>query len=181
MIRQRISNLEEKKLEKIGRQRENPAEWKEGFRQCVARRLYERRQIDASQRAHRFKRVRGKTASLRPSTQPRGPPFSLLQPKFFSPIPSASSAKLPHHLVASFKGTLEEVVEADILLHVIDVCHPKFDEQIKVVTATLEELGVAGKPTLYVFNKIDALQDREHLQELQHQFTPSCSFRLNGE
>ncbi|HTX18530.1 MAG TPA: GTPase HflX [Bacteroidota bacterium] len=81
--------------------------------------------------------------------------------------------KLPHHLIASFKGTLEEVLEADILLHVIDICHPGFNDQIRVVNATLEELGATGKPTIFVFNKIDALEDREHLQELQAQFTPS--------
>ena len=68
--------------------------------------------------------------------------------------------KLPHHLVASFKSTLDEVREADILLHVVDVSHPLFDEQMSVVNETLEELGAAGKPMIIVFNKIDRLVNR---------------------
>ncbi len=72
--------------------------------------------------------------------------------------------KLPHHLVASFKSTLEEITEADILLHVVDVASRTFEEQISVVNDTLAELGAAEKPTLMVFNKIDALGDRTMLQ-----------------
>ena len=72
--------------------------------------------------------------------------------------------KLPHHLVASFKSTLEEITEADILLHVVDVASKTFEEQISVVNDTLAELGAAEKPTLMVFNKIDALGDRTILQ-----------------
>jgi GTP-binding protein HflX len=68
--------------------------------------------------------------------------------------------KLPHHLVASFKSTLEEVAEADILLHVIDVSHPLFEEQISVVNETLDELITEPKPTIMVFNKIDKLENR---------------------
>lgn len=64
--------------------------------------------------------------------------------------------KLPHGLVESFKSTLDEVREADILLHVIDISHPSFEEQIDVVRKTLEEIGAADKHTIYVFNKIDA-------------------------
>ncbi len=66
--------------------------------------------------------------------------------------------KLPHTLVESFKSTLDEVKEADILMHVVDISHPQHDEQIKVVQKTLEELGVAHKPVLLVYNKIDALK-----------------------
>jgi GTP-binding protein HflX len=66
--------------------------------------------------------------------------------------------KLPHALVESFKSTLDEVKEADILMHVVDISHPQHDEQIKVVQKTLEELGVAHKPVLLVYNKIDAYQ-----------------------
>jgi GTP-binding protein HflX len=72
--------------------------------------------------------------------------------------------KLPHHLIASFKSTLEEITEADILLHVVDVATKTFEEQIKVVNDTLAELGAAEKPMLMVFNKIDALSDRTILQ-----------------
>ncbi|HHJ11117.1 MAG TPA: GTPase HflX [Bacteroidetes bacterium] len=64
--------------------------------------------------------------------------------------------KLPHHLVESFKSTLDEVREADILLHVVDISHAGFEEQIKVVEETLHDLGASGKPTYLVFNKIDA-------------------------
>ncbi len=64
--------------------------------------------------------------------------------------------KLPHHLVESFKSTLDEVRESDLLLHVIDISHPGFEEQIEVVDATLNDLGSAGKPVILVFNKIDS-------------------------
>ena len=74
--------------------------------------------------------------------------------------------KLPHHLVASFQSTLEEVREADILLHVVDVSHPLFEEQRQVVNETLEEIGAGGKPTITVFNKIDRLGDRSLLSSL---------------
>ncbi|HYG24922.1 MAG TPA: GTPase HflX [Verrucomicrobiae bacterium] len=65
--------------------------------------------------------------------------------------------KLPHGLVEAFKATLEEVVEADLLLHVVDVSHPQADEQIRAVESVLQEIGADGKPVLMVFNKIDAL------------------------
>ena len=63
--------------------------------------------------------------------------------------------KLPTDLVDSFKSTLDEVREADLLLHVVDLSHPDFEEQIKVVEKTLQELGAADKPSMIVFNKID--------------------------
>lgn len=64
-------------------------------------------------------------------------------------------SKLPHHLIQAFKATLEEVVEADLLLHVIDASNENYELQIKVTNDVLKELGVDKKPTLYVFNKID--------------------------
>ena len=64
--------------------------------------------------------------------------------------------KLPTDLVDSFKSTLDEVREADLLLHVVDISHPDFEEQIRVVEKTLQELGCAEKPSMIVFNKIDA-------------------------
>ena len=64
--------------------------------------------------------------------------------------------KLPTQLVESFKSTLDEVVEADLLLHVVDISHPGHEEQIAAVNQTLEEIGAADKPTIMVFNKIDA-------------------------
>lgn len=64
--------------------------------------------------------------------------------------------KLPHQLVESFKSTLDEVRESDLLLHVADISHPRFEEQIRVVNETLKEMGAADKPTVVIFNKIDA-------------------------
>jgi len=63
--------------------------------------------------------------------------------------------KLPHGLVEAFKATLEEVVQADLLLHVVDASHPQAEEQIQSVDAVLKEIGADGKPTLMVFNKTD--------------------------
>jgi GTP-binding protein HflX len=63
--------------------------------------------------------------------------------------------KLPHDLVVAFKATLEEVIEADLLLHVVDISSPQAEEQIEAVNVVLDDLGVADKPTLMVFNKID--------------------------
>jgi GTP-binding protein HflX len=63
--------------------------------------------------------------------------------------------KLPHQLVESFKSTLDEVREADILMHIVDISHPNFEEQIKVVNETLAEIGAREKPLFLVFNKID--------------------------
>ena len=64
--------------------------------------------------------------------------------------------KLPHQLVESFKSTLDEVRESDLLLHVVDISNPKFEEQIEIVNKTIIDLGVTDKPILIVFNKIDA-------------------------
>jgi len=64
--------------------------------------------------------------------------------------------KLPHDLVESFKSTLDEVRESDLLVHVVDISHPNFEEQVKVVNQTLQEIGVADKPMIMAFNKIDA-------------------------
>ncbi len=68
--------------------------------------------------------------------------------------------KLPHHLVESFKSTLDEVREADILLHVVDISHPNHEEQIAVVNKTLHELDASEKPTLTIFNKMDLYEKK---------------------
>jgi GTP-binding protein HflX len=68
--------------------------------------------------------------------------------------------KLPHHLVESFKSTLDEVREADILLHVVDISHPAYEEQLGVVNKTLQELNAFDKPTLTIFNKMDLYEER---------------------
>jgi len=64
--------------------------------------------------------------------------------------------KLPHHLVESFKSTLDEVREADLLIHVVDISHPNFEEQLEIVNQTLREIDPKEKPMILVFNKIDA-------------------------
>ncbi|UXP33638.1 GTPase HflX [Reichenbachiella agarivorans] len=69
--------------------------------------------------------------------------------------------KLPHNLIESFKSTLDEVREADILLHVVDISHPSFEEQMTVVNQTLADLGVADKEMIVVYNKIDQLETPE--------------------
>lgn len=72
--------------------------------------------------------------------------------------------KLPHHLVESFKSTLDEVREADILLHVVDISHPNYEEQMGVVNKTLQDLNAFDKPTVTIFNKMDVYE--------QHTFDP---------
>jgi GTP-binding protein HflX len=86
--------------------------------------------------------------------------------------------KLPHNLVASFRATLEEVNEADLLLHVIDASHPVWEEQRDVVEQVLAELGAEEKPILYVFSKIDALpaQDLVALKERIGNLVPNSVF-----
>ena len=69
--------------------------------------------------------------------------------------------KLPHTLIESFKSTLDEVREADILIHVVDISHPDYEEQINIVKQTLADIGAAEKPTIMVFNKIDAYKPVE--------------------
>jgi GTP-binding protein HflX len=86
--------------------------------------------------------------------------------------------KLPHHLVASFRATLEEVREADLLLHVIDASHPSWEEQRLIVDDVLTDLGVRELPMVYVFNKMDALpaEQRSALQERIANLAPGSAF-----
>lgn len=70
--------------------------------------------------------------------------------------------KLPHTLIEGFKSTLDDIVNADILLHVVDISHESFEEHIQVVNETLTELGASEKPTLLVFNKVDNFIDKEY-------------------
>ncbi|MCF8246012.1 MAG: GTPase HflX [Saprospiraceae bacterium] len=100
--------------------------------------------------------------------------------------------KLPHHLVESFKSTLDEVRESDILLHVVDVGHAHYEDHIASVNETLSELGARDKPTLMVFNKIDIYRDKnfdalldgeikkeiegELLSNLKNQYEHDCIF-----
>jgi len=96
--------------------------------------------------------------------------------------------KLPHHLVESFKSTLDEVREADILLHVVDISHAQFEEQIKVVNETLMDLGTHEKRTLIVFNKMDLYEEKNFdellpedvKEELLHQLKQSWLKQTDG-
>lgn len=79
--------------------------------------------------------------------------------------------KLPHHLIESFKSTLDEVREADLLLHVVDISHPNFEEQLEIVNQTLKEIDPKEKPVILIFNKMDAFsyvpKDEDDLLPIQ--------------
>ena len=81
--------------------------------------------------------------------------------------------KLPHRLVEAFKATLEEVAEADLLIHAVDVSHPQAEQQIEAVNDVLSEIGALEKPTLMVFNKIDRLETQDVLAQFVERFSPS--------
>ncbi|HEY4321865.1 MAG TPA: GTPase HflX [Gemmatimonadales bacterium] len=84
--------------------------------------------------------------------------------------------KLPHHLVASFRATLEEAGEADVLIHVVDASHAEWEEQMATVADVLDELGLAERPRLVAFNKLDALDDPEGFATFVHQRYPAAIF-----
>src|SRR5690606_12255628 len=85
--------------------------------------------------------------------------------------------KLPHHLVECFKSTLDEVREADILIHVVDISHPNFEDNIRTVNETLKELGAIDKEMITVFNKIDTYREVEAAQdwEVENEDVPSMT------
>lgn len=78
--------------------------------------------------------------------------------------------KLPHRLIESFKSTLDEVRESDVLVLVVDASHPNFEDHIRIVRETLKELDALDKPTLLVFNKVDALDEHGMLESLQKEY-----------
>jgi GTPase len=88
--------------------------------------------------------------------------------------------KLPHHLIESFKSTLDEVREADILIHVVDAAHPFHDNQIQVVSSTLAELGAGSIPTILVLNKIDQLRAKQTEEEPVNPEAMSIYYRQQG-
>jgi len=92
--------------------------------------------------------------------------------------------KLPHHLVASFRATLEEVREADVLLHVIDASHPGWEEQMRVVDQVLDEIGIGERPVIPVFNKMDAVRDPDafaaRVGELYPDSLLATTMRMDG-
>ena len=81
-------------------------------------------------------------------------------------------------MVESFKSTLDEVREADFLVHVVDISHPDFEEQIQVVEKTIADLGAAGKPTMIVFNKIDAYT---YVEKAEDDLTPKTKENITLE
>ena len=90
---------------------------------------------------------------------------------------------LPHHLVASFRATLEEAIHADLLLHVVDASSPYADEQIESVNGVLDELGVADKPALLLLNKADAITDQALLMILRQRYSDArliCALTGDG-
>jgi GTPase len=83
--------------------------------------------------------------------------------------------KLPHTLIESFKATLEEVSEADLLIHIVDLSHPRVDDQMEAVEGVIKELNAFGKQTVIVFNKIDQLQNRELTETYTKRFPGSVA------
>ncbi|HEV3243368.1 MAG TPA: GTPase HflX [Chthoniobacterales bacterium] len=83
--------------------------------------------------------------------------------------------KLPHTLIESFKATLEEVSEADLLIHIVDLSHPRVDDQMEAVDGVIKELDAFGKQTLIVFNKIDKMQNRELAETYVKRFPDSVA------
>lgn len=88
--------------------------------------------------------------------------------------------KLPHHLVESFKSTLDEVREADILLHVVDISHPQYEDHIHAVHQTLQEIGIDQKPTLMVLNKIDLYRKKHYDDFLEEQIKEQIEEEIQG-
>lgn len=86
--------------------------------------------------------------------------------------------KLPTDLVDSFKSTLDEVREADLLIHVVDISHPDFEEQISVVDKTIADLEAGGKPTMIVFNKVDAYT---YVEKAEDDLTPKTRENITLE
>jgi GTP-binding protein HflX len=89
--------------------------------------------------------------------------------------------KLPTMLIESFKSTLDEVREADILLHVVDISHPNYEEQIGIVNDTLTEIGAADKPTILVFNKIDKFEVEPETEEKSRTIGKLFMVRILGK
>lgn len=93
--------------------------------------------------------------------------------------------KLPHHLVESFKSTLDEVREADILVHVVDVSHPQYEDHIRAVHETLREINIGTRPTLMVLNKVDLYRKKHYdellEQEIKEQIEEELQKRLENE
>lgn len=88
--------------------------------------------------------------------------------------------KLPHHLVESFKSTLDEVRESDILIHVVDIAHPNHEDHIKTVNQTLKDLGSLDKPTLMVFNKIDLYRELNYDTYLEQEVKDDIEVNLQN-
>ncbi|MBI2620581.1 MAG: GTPase HflX [Ignavibacteriales bacterium] len=162
MIRTRISHLKEK-LERIGRQRVTQRKGRSKHTRAALvgyTNVGKSTLLNVLSGSEVFVENR-LFATLDPTTRlvPLGQGVDILMTDTIGFI-----RKLPHHLVASFKSTLEEITEADMLIHVVDLTSRTFEDQIRIVHDTLNDLGCGSKPTLMVFNKIDRLVDRSILQ-----------------
>ena len=145
------------------------------------RRLHERRQDHAAQPAHRSRpgspRTASSSRSIRRHAWCRGPghaPFILTDTVGFI-------RKLPHQLVAAFKATLEELAEADLLVHVVDASHPGLDEQMAAVETLLAELELADRPTIVALNKTDRMDGEAALRGLIDRFDAVAVSARTGE
>ena len=169
LIGKRIAVLKDQ-LDKIDRQRTTQRKGRSDETRGGPRRLHERGEEHGHERARRRERPRREPPVRDARRDPRGRWTSTPTSRSSSPTPSALSASSPHSLVESFKSTLDETREADLLLHVVDVTHPNAEDHVRVVNETLKELGALDKPTLMVFNKVDALNDRGLLDALRAQY-----------
>ena len=156
--RERIHRLE-KEIDRFGEQRagrraERGAPRAAGGRD---RRLHERRQVDAAQHADPAATCWPRTSCSRRSIRRRGGCGSRASARSSSPTRSASSAICPRDLARAFRATLEELDDADLLLHVVDAADPAHEQQIAAVETILADLGLAETPRLLVLNKIDLL------------------------
>ena len=137
-------------------------------------RLYERRQIDVAESAYGADVVAEDKlfATLDPTTR------SFVLPNKQRVLLTDTVGflrKLPHTLIESFKATLEEVSEADLLIHIVDLSHPRVDEQMEAVDRVIKELDAYGKQTQIVFNKIDNLANREVVDSYLKRFPSSVA------
>ncbi|OGC22257.1 GTPase HflX [candidate division WOR-1 bacterium RIFOXYC2_FULL_37_10] len=90
--------------------------------------------------------------------------------------------KLPHTLISAFRATLEETIQANLLLHVVDASSPYMEDQISAVYNVLEELGIVSKPIITVFNKTDKVTDKNYIEEMKQKYYPSAAISaLNKE
>lgn len=170
-IRKRIANLEQE-LEKISKQRTNRRKQREeSFKAALVGYTNAGKSTILNELTDAHVTVEDRLFATLDSTV-RSVEFSE-QEKLLLIDTVGFIRKLPHHLVASFKSTLEEVRVADLLLHVVDISSHEFNEQMKTVGSVLKELGADDKPRIHVFNKLDLLKDRSVIEEIKREYPNS--------